>query len=81
MRSYKTFVELPHLEQQEFQDCCERRRYNRKEFNVISNEANDRYRTVTVSHQGKERHYMACEDKNWLADFDTDLAAGYFDLT
>lgn len=80
MQHHRTFVELPQAEQREFQDCCERQRYNRKQFNVISNEANDRYRTVTVRYHDRERHYMACEDKNWLADFDNDLADGYFGM-
>lgn len=72
------FEAFPPAEQQEFQDCCERQRYNRKEFEVRGTKTDDRMRVVTVARQGKENSYKVREDHNWLADFDDDLANGYF---
>lgn len=74
------FEAFPPAEQQEFQDCCERRRYNRKEFEVISIETDLGLRAVTVTRQGNENYYKASEDHDWLAVFDADLANGYFGM-
>ena len=80
MSSRTIFESFPPSEQQEFQDCCERQRYNRKEFEVTAIETDDGVRVVTVTRQGRESAYKASEDRNWLADFADDLANGCFGM-
>lgn len=80
MKNSKTFGEFPTLEQQEFQDCCERQRYNRKQFQVFSCETKNHYRIVTVMRESKEKHYKAYKERDWLGEFDQDLVDHYFGM-
>lgn len=78
MSKRSVFEALPAAEQQEFQDCCEKQRYNRKEFEVSSVKVKDGQRSVAVARHGIVRCYEAKADVTWLAHFDDDLADGHF---
>lgn len=78
MSSRAVSTSLLPAEQQEFQDCCERQWYNRKEFEISCVETENGRRSVAVARNGNVKCYTARVEHSWLAEFDYDLAEGRF---